>query len=388
MVRMQRVSAFRPMAGSAWLRTGAPQRAHWRFPGRQAICAFASRRSDDRNGSEVCGDRGCWAAFSTSWNETLARRPMPMVIFFSATSTLTWALIYGALSASSTAGSLLAAPELAVGWLVMRVTYKLRAPLNLAAAAAVSGACPALSKLKVSPLLATFAADGDTQAAVQKARQRLEESPHLGPHARMLLKRSFLALASFVRWLEGPIDKYGLSYFLVAKASSLATVGAATAAAMHGLDVPAALAAWGLSDELQSGAGLLAGAAALNAPCVPLHFCGAVAAVRGLEGLAARAWLEHRRALRSALRAAGKGQGGLTEEERRSLRVTAPEAQRNFVANASYLVLLLDLGFSLWLLRRLSQGRAGPAPEPREELPGDGQAPELGDAAGAGEGGA
>jgi len=327
--------------------------------------------------------QGPWAAFASRWNDTIARRPMPVVIFFSGTATLCWAAIFAALSCSTTAGSVLAAPEFAVGWLVMRLTTRLRMPANVAAAALVSGAFPALSSLKISPLLAVFVGDSEAQAAAQRARRRLEESPRLSPEMQQVVKRSIRAMVDLARWAEGPIDKYGLSYYLVARATSVSTLCGATAAAMHGLDVPAALSRWGLSGELQSDAGLFACAAAMNVPCMPLHFLGAVHAVRGLEQVASRIWIEKQRELEEV----ESQNGGLTEEEQGYKEISEADVAHNFVTNVAYLTLLFDLVFALWIMRRMSrsQSKADHAEQACPDTPAcDGPAGEVAAEDGAG----
>merc|ERR1712113_1045776 len=123
---------------------------------------------------------------------------------------------------------------------------------------------------------------------------------------------------------------------------------------MHGLDVPAALSKLGLSGELQSNAGLFACSAALNTPCVPLHFYGAVGAVRSLEQISSRLREEKPAELQEKQRR----EGVLSEEDHRVLELSQSDVMRNMVTNTSYLTLLLDLGFSLYIVRRLTKSQA------------------------------
>lgn len=323
----------------------------WQHFGIQTRLCHAA--ADDPR-AQQCHLKGRWETFSDKWNETLTRRPMPMVIFFSGAVTLTWAAIFGALSCSAAAGSTLAAPELAVGWLVMRVTSRLRMPVNAAAAALVSGLCPALSSLRISPLLAAFAGSAEADDAARRARRSLERSPSLSPRVRRLLRRCFRAFGRWAQWAEGPIDRYGLSYYVVAKTTGVLTFCGATVAAMHGLDVPGALSRWGLSGELQADAGLFACAAAINVPCAPLHFLGAVGAVDKLERMGARIWLEKQLELDETERQNGR----LSEEEQLYKELSEADVKHNFVTNMAYLTLLIDLGFSLYIMRRMSKSQA------------------------------
>lgn len=236
--------------------------------------------------------RSRWSAFCTSWNETLVRRPTAMIIFFSSTCTLSWISVFSALSMSSYATAVVAAPDFAIGWFVMRMTSRLRMPLNLALAAPMSRFFPALSELKVSPLLSVFAADEESAAKMKAAREKLETSPQLTEFAQRCVKKSFSGFSRFTAWVEGPIDKYGLSYFLSSKVTNVSTLTGATYLSMQGMDLPNLLTSWGLSGDLQADSGLLACTAALNVMFTPFHFYGSVVIVQGFERLATRLWEE------------------------------------------------------------------------------------------------
>eukprot|EP00927_Polykrikos_kofoidii_P046045 TRINITY_DN40226_c0_g1_i1.p1 TRINITY_DN40226_c0_g1~~TRINITY_DN40226_c0_g1_i1.p1 ORF type:complete len:479 (-),score=77.10 TRINITY_DN40226_c0_g1_i1:231-1667(-) len=341
-----------------------------------------SNAASDANGATAPSeDEGRWTAFCTRWNETLARRPVQVVIFFGAAGTLTWGTIFVSLSSWPAARCFLAMPEYAVGWLVMRCTMRLRMPFNAALAAPLAAAVPALSQLKISPLLACFAADTETRKNLQNLRERLETSPKLGESGRHLVQRFFSGSAKFVQWAEGPIDKYGLPYFISSKTTSLATLVGATAAASAGLDVPSWLAALGLSGELQSGAGLLACAAALNVSCSPLHFIGAVGVVNGLENFASRMWREQQEELRVLSRRVAAASSYQSEGERKEaaskLDTEKPEAdnrvaddqeelteidvRNNLVLNVAILTLLIDIGVMLYIAKYVMTGTGSDA---------------------------
>ncbi|CAE8617953.1 unnamed protein product [Polarella glacialis] len=219
---------------------------------------------------------GRWDLWCDHWNAVLSRRPLATVVFWNASCTLTWASVFGALSSSPTATALLASPDYAVGWLLMRATVKFRQPVNLGLAAVVSKLLPGLSMMKVSPLLAFVTPDAESRNALTSLRRWAFRLPFLGAGGRRLLRRFLRRSSDFVSWAQGPIDRYGLSYFLAAKVTSLTTLCGGTIAAMQGLDVSASLTWLGLSSELQKDAGLFACAAALNVPLAPLHFYGSV----------------------------------------------------------------------------------------------------------------
>lgn len=308
---------------------------------------------------------GRWAIFCERWNETLSRRPTASVVFFSGACTLTWAMTFAALSCTPAARFALGVPEIAVGWLVMRTTARLRMPLNFAVAAPVSRLFPALSRLKISPLLAVFAADADTKKRMEHARDQFAESL---PSARLrqMVRNSFQASEKFLRWAEGPIDKYGLSYFLTSKVSNVSTLVGATLAARHGLDVPGMLSGWGFSGDLQSDSGLLACTAALNVGFTPLHFYGAVAAVSALERFGGRLWRDRQRELAEKQ----AQQLELTEVEKEHLEMSESHMAAAVVGSVAFLTLFLDLAFAIYIMRKLygSQKKKGDVAESSDSV--------------------
>jgi len=298
-----------------------------------------------------------------------------MVIFFSAAGTLTWGTIFGALTVFGAGHGVLAMPEYAVGFLVMQVTRRIRMPLNAAVAAPLSRAMPQLSLLKISPLLACFAADAQTHNTLQRARRRIEEHPRLGELGQRCARRFFSGTVRLGKFLEGPIDKYGLAYFLTSKVTSVAVLGGATAAAAHGLDVPGMLAAWGFTGKFQNDAGLLAAAAVMNVLCTPVHFLGATGSVRALEGFASRMWEERQEELQSLKRAHASmvearagGDPRTGEDKDRPMPgasddeepLTELEVQTNVVTNVSILVLILDMMCMFYVARRLFHNQMDP----------------------------
>ncbi|CAK9015055.1 Hypothetical protein (Fragment) [Durusdinium trenchii] len=117
-----------------------------------------------------------WNAFCANWNEAIARRPIAVVAFFNASSTITWLTVFGTLSYSLEHAQINLA-DYAVGWLAMRSTVKLRQPLNLALATVLSKFEPRLSMLKVSPLLTAATADAETRSAIMSVWAKLFRCP-------------------------------------------------------------------------------------------------------------------------------------------------------------------------------------------------------------------
>lgn len=341
--------------------------------------------------------------FCDSWNEKLTQHPIPMVIFFRGIGTLTWAPIFCVLSMSTSARSLLAAPEYAVAWLVVSTTFKLRQPLNAILAATLSRMVPAVSKLKVSPLLAFFATDRRTREAIDEVRKSIETSAQLSKWTQDMLKGSFRSGASAIRWVEGPIDKYGFAYFLAGKATSISLLGGATVAMTYGLDVPGVLSQLGLSGDLQDEAGLLACCSVLNVALTPIHFCGTVNGIQYLEQRASDVWQEEQREEREKTKVAFDDKSGsnaptestidgitgappsclfpISSEEQYVKMASSPSSQnqtdggdikdaeeefteekcqQNIVWNVAWCALLLDLGFVMYIARRLTKAQVSP----------------------------
>ncbi|CAE7337549.1 unnamed protein product [Symbiodinium microadriaticum] len=295
-----------------------------------------------------CKDSGYWISFCCAWNEVLARRPLAMVVFFNATSTMTWLTALTLLSSSAEIQRVLAAPDYAVGWLTMRSTFKLRQPLNFALAAAASKQMPSLSLLKVSPLLTAVAADPDSRKSMTSVCAAVFRWRWLGVRGRAMLRRLLTGTGRLLRLAEGPLDKCGFAYFLSAKFTNLCTVALATVASMQYANLQSRLAAWGVSGVLQEEAGLLACASFLNVTFVPLHFYGAVHLVRFLEGVAGDTWkqvhMEQRLNDCNAM-ASPEDSSEMNEEE----------FTKNLITFAACGAALADAAVCLYFMRRLAK---------------------------------
>lgn len=306
-----------------------------------------------------------WGLFCDRWNATLGRRPTAMLIFFGGASTLTYAMILASISCSSVLRAALAAPEFAVGLLVMMVTRRLRVPLNLALAAPLSAAFPALSKFKISPLLTAFAVSKEDQEAL---RSQFDQS-NISDAAKDRVRAGVRRLVQFGRFVEGPVDKYGLSYFVVSKATGASTLCGATHLSSVGLDVPGALAAWGFSGDLQEDGGILAAACLLNVPCAPLHFLGALGAVGHLERAASSMWHAREDEIRRSLRKDdATSETRAPGDESQEPDITEEDVRTNLVTNIALITVILDLAFMLYMFRRMSKSALGTVPDESDGL--------------------
>mmetsp|Transcript_11246 Transcript_11246/g.24376 ORF Transcript_11246/g.24376 Transcript_11246/m.24376 type:complete len:363 (-) Transcript_11246:26-1114(-) len=299
-----------------------------------------------------CKDSGYWSSFCCAWNEVLARRPLAMVVFFNATSTMTWLTAMTLLSSSAEIQTALAAPDYAVGWLTMRSTFKIRQPLNFALAAAASKRMPSLSLLKVSPLLTAVAADPDSRNSMMSVCAAVFRWRWLGVRGRAMLRRLLTGAGRLLRLAEGPLDKCGFAYFLSAKFTNLCTVALATVASMQYADLQSRLAAWGVSGDLQEEAGLLACASFLNVTFVPLHFYASVQLVRFLEGVAEDTWKQVH--LEQHLNDSGNAVA-LPQD---ASEMNEEEFKKNLIILAACGAALTDAAVCLYFMRRLTKSPA------------------------------
>lgn len=161
---------------------------------------------------------------------------------------------------------ILQGPELAAGWVAARVTCKLRQPANLALAGAIAHVCPAISNIKASAILGSVS---------------LPSSP---PSPSSSSSSSSSSLTSIVSdgvtkacaWVQGPVDKYGMAWYVSSKLTALSTLLGCSLALRSGVDVVALFQACGLSLALNEGVSGMAGAALLNTTLLPLHLLLAV----------------------------------------------------------------------------------------------------------------
>jgi hypothetical protein len=140
-------------------------------------------------------------------------------------------------------------PELAVGYAVSKFTVKLRQPLNIAMAAALSHQFPILQQIKVSPLLRYPSTDSDSQS--------LEKEPAWMEKVRL--------------WSEGPIDKYGWALLFSGRINSMLTIISVSCCTYYGIDLNTFFSSLGISETLQEASGSMAAASLLNSLLLPFH---------------------------------------------------------------------------------------------------------------------
>jgi hypothetical protein len=252
----------------------------WEYASRverqRATCAIADFCQQAGLGEEPKNPPTRFERFAGDFNETIAKNPLVLFWFFMGSRTGTWFALYKV----SAALNLFPGPELALGFLVSRVTSKFRQPVNIALAAACASAFPQLSLLKVSVLL----------TGMVPGKKGLKEGLK-GYATSDTGKRVLDGVMSGLKFIQGPIDKYGASWYISSKITTMATILGGAYAIKSGMDVTSVLSEWGFDTDLQDGFGAMAGAFFINTPLVPLHLVLAVSATKEM-GPRVTAWME------------------------------------------------------------------------------------------------
>ena len=228
------------------------------------------RRRPHRRGLHV-------RAFADDWNATLTRHPQTVLASYLSSQSTTFLGLYASLSVLLDVALL--PPSLAAGWAISKITKKFRQPINVAFAAVLVKAFPILGRVKVTPLVTGFVMPAKDKKVIAK---QVEEN------APADVATSFAnSVSNGVKWLEGPVDRYGLSYYLSSRISGVMTICTSAYLIHHGVDITAYLLSdWGAVGE---GIGEAAGTAAMASVCnvifVPFHFYSSVYGVRSLEGM-------------------------------------------------------------------------------------------------------
>jgi hypothetical protein len=208
-----------------------------------------------------------------SWNSTVAAHPINVIATFGFTQSCTTLGLFTLLNTFAAFP-----PELAVGYVVAKLSKKFRQPLNFFIAAGVAKVLPQLTLMKISPLI--FFLPTELTGTKKKDDATTADTPTLNKAGRKRVYKSSAQekeggesiVIKGMKYLQGPIDKYGMAYYLTTKATAIATVGTAAAATSYGIDLVDVLSGIGMSNDMVTGMGGLAGAALANTLFLPLHF--------------------------------------------------------------------------------------------------------------------
>lgn len=197
--------------------------------------------------------------FVHDFNETIASSPRMAAITFLGMRAATWYALVFLLNTDyidkfiDPFGA-----EWAMAYLVMRVTGKLRQPLNVVIAATLLKLFPSLSDIKASALMGVIKPDPPKRSIGEIIRER--------PPPVLIQK-----IQKFTDWLNGPLDKYGFAYYLAAKCSIAIVICGTAWSIKHGVDIQSRLTDWGVSESIQAGAGSMAAATMINLVNLPAH---------------------------------------------------------------------------------------------------------------------
>lgn len=152
--------------------------------------------------------------FLTKWiksfNEIATQHPEASLYSFLIMRISTWYMLAGA------GGMLLdLGPELAVGYAAARFTGNFRQPFNAGLAGLISYEYPIFSTIKASALM----------GIIKEAPSKVEKPPQM------------VKFENFIKWISGPIDKYGFSYFVASRINLALVVIGISYAVQTGLDV-------------------------------------------------------------------------------------------------------------------------------------------------------
>ena len=148
--------------------------------------------------------------------------------------------------------------ELAIGYILVKFTGKIRQPANVALAAFFSKAFPVLTLVKSGPLLGiVYPASPSSDASLPPSSSKQPES----------WSQRFQTM--FESTVVGPVDTYGFSLYLAGKINIAFTIVAAAICIRQGVDANSILSSFGISETLQSGGSAMAAATVTNVFLLP-----------------------------------------------------------------------------------------------------------------------
>jgi len=165
-------------------------------------------------------------AWITRLNGVIAEYPGPSFALYLGSGIVTFGVANLALTAMQ-----FDLPALAVAGIFGKLTKKFRTPVDFSLAAALAHAVPATNVLKLGPLLS---------APLPPPEPPTPADQHAGA-TTTLTDRFEERMFGIIRWVEGPVNKFGAPFMLVHWASGLATVLGTTLAVHKGVDVVALL---------------------------------------------------------------------------------------------------------------------------------------------------
>ena len=150
--------------------------------------------------------------------------------------------------------------ELAIGYILVQFTGKIRQPANLFLAAFLSQTFPILTLIKSGPLVGIIYPKNqtsDSSTADSSSKQPQSWTQRLAK--------------TFETVVVGPVDTYGFSLFLAGKINMALTIVGAALCVRYGMDANSILSSFGVPETLQSGGSAMGAATVTNVLLLPLH---------------------------------------------------------------------------------------------------------------------
>ena len=115
-----------------------------------------------------------------------------------ASQSTTFVLLYNIFSNSTIAALL--PPELAVSWVLTKLTKRVRQPVNIAVAAGVVKLVPSITSLEITPIMTGFTFTGDKKTT-SEGMAKVEEFKKKSP----VIKNVFENGAKLFKWVQGKV---------------------------------------------------------------------------------------------------------------------------------------------------------------------------------------
>lgn len=269
------------------------------------MCSMDKKPNDERNNAHSNHNDPFWL---TVFNSAISANPNISAVVFLSLRMATW---YSMVFVFTAMKQTMFGPEWAVAFLIVKVTGKFRQPLNVLIAPFISAEFPLLRRVNSAALLGimkTTRSDSSQSVVESKETTKPDYAPiskneyaplnaRICPPATSDDSRSTTTTTPIVgdsdggseainkleSWVVGPLNKYGFSYFLAAKLTTVGLLTGMAYAVRAGIDVNAILTDWGVSETVQEGGGSMAAATLLNTCLLPFHLA-AVSVVAPIAG--------------------------------------------------------------------------------------------------------
>lgn len=183
------------------------------------------------------------------FNKIATQQPLNTLLVFFASRSITWYSLFGASTLSGMCG-----PDLALGYLVTKVTAKIRQPANLALAAVLTRVFPVLTEVQGKALLGVL-----SPTDVGLIRPDSGTSTLVRIHAKIEY------------FINGPVNEYGFPLFVASRVTMLSSLLIISLCSRYGFDLSPLLSNIGVNDAVQTTGGAMGAASIINTFLLPVH---------------------------------------------------------------------------------------------------------------------